>query len=121
MPPPGADINPWECFAILLAVRWFGAWWARSRVVFMCDNAATVAWLSGGAPRPPAARVLVQELFALCLQHHIRLAVVHIPGEQNVLADALSRQQWGRFGPACAEVLGVSSPFLSVVLPSLQV
>lgn len=85
---------------ILLAVRLLGCWRAQSRVVFRCDNAATVAWLSGGAPRPPVARVLTQKLFALCLpqagmsrQHHIRLAVVHSPDEQNVLVDALSRRR----------------------------
>lgn len=87
----------------------------------LCDNAATVAWLSGDAPRPPAARAVVQALFGLCLQWHVRLGVQHFPGESNVLADALSRQQWGRFGPACAAALGVDSLFLSVVLPSLQV
>ena len=121
LPPDGADINVWECFAILAAVHLFGPWWRGSRVLVHYDNAATVAWLTGGGPRPVAARALVQEMFGLCVRLHIRLSVQHIPGTSNVLADALSRAQWPRFGPACAEALGVHSPFLSAVLPALQV
>jgi hypothetical protein len=120
LPPAGADINVWECFAILAAVQLFAAWWRGARVLVLCDNASTVAWLSGGAPRPVAARALVQVLFGLCVQWHLRLGVQHIPGESNVLADALSRCQWGRFGPECAATLDTQSPFLSGVLPLLQ-
>lgn len=120
LPPAGSDINVWECFAVLVAVHLFAAWWRGARVLVLCDNASTVAWLTGGAPRPQAARVLVQALFGLCVQWHVRLAVQHIPGESNVLADALSRRQWGRFGTECAAALGVDSPFLSCVLPALQ-
>jgi hypothetical protein len=110
----------WDCFAIFAAVQLFAAWWRGALVLFLCDNASTVAWLSGGAPRPVAARALVQVLFGLCVQWHLCLGVQHIPGESNVLADALPRCQWGRFGPECASTLDAQSPFLAGVLPLLQ-
>jgi hypothetical protein len=61
----------------------------------------------------------VQALFGLCVQQHLRLGVQHVAGELNVLADALSRRQWARFGPECAATMAVRSPFLSDVLPAL--
>jgi len=114
------DINPWECFAILVAVSLFAHCWRGGRVVFFCDNSATVSWLSSGAPRAQGPRAIVRALFALCVESHVRLVVQHIPGEQNVLADALSRRQWARFGLECQSALGVDSHFLSSVLPCAQ-
>jgi hypothetical protein len=55
LPAAGADINVWECFAVLAAVSLFSDWWRGCRVQFYCDNASTVAWLGSGSPRPPAA------------------------------------------------------------------
>lgn len=120
VPPAGESINVWECFAVWVALRLFSGWWRGARVQVFCDNAATVAWLGGGAPRPPAARAVVQGVFSVCVCDHIRLSVQHIAGEQNVLADTLSRRQWALFGPQCASSLGTDSPFLTRVLPALQ-
>jgi hypothetical protein len=122
LPAPASleDINPWECFAILVAVFLFAACWRGGRVVFFCDNAATVAWLSSGTPRAQGPRAVVRALFSMCVGSHVRLVVQHIPGEQNVLADTLSRRQWGRFALECQSALGVASPFLSAVLPLTQ-
>jgi hypothetical protein len=55
------------------------------------------------------------------MQLRIRLSVVSIAGDANVLADAASHRQWGRFGVLAQVALACQSPFLSVVLPSLQV
>jgi hypothetical protein len=118
-PPADTDnINVWECFAVLVAVLCFGDCWQRLRVLVFRDNAATVSWVSKGAPRPPAARVLVRRLFDVCLRLHVRLCISHNAGVQNVLADTLSRRQWSQFGAAAASALGVDSPFLCDVLPS---
>ena len=121
MLPPDAllDINHWECYAILVALRLFADTWARSRVVVFCDNMATVEWLSSGSARPPSARLLIQEVFSLCIQHHIRLQVQHIEGERNVLADALSRKQWARFVSLYQTLLKRPSAYLASVLAVL--
>jgi hypothetical protein len=116
---PLLDINHWECYAVLIALRLFAAAWSRSRVVVFCDNMATVEWLSSGSARPPSARLLVQEVFSMCVTHHIRLHVQHIPGEKNVLADALSRKQWARFVQFAQPVLRTQSKFLATVLAAM--
>jgi hypothetical protein len=113
------DINHWECYGVLVALRLFGPVWAGSRVVVFCDNMATVEWLTSGSARPPSARVLVQEIFGLCTVSHIRLQVKHIEGEQNVLADALSRKQWARFVGHLQPMLRRNSAYLSAVLSVL--
>lgn len=120
LPPADADINIWECFALLVAVWLLGDYWAKRRLLVFCDNSSTVSWVGAGAPRPVAAQAMVQQLFGLCVQQQIRLSVQHVPGEENVLADALSRQDWQRFGLTACEALHVDSPFLSTVLPALQ-
>lgn len=119
--PPSADddINVWECFALVAAVQLLGDYWRGSHVVVFCDNASTVAWVGQGAPRPLSARALVGSLFQACLRLDIRLSVQHIPGVDNVVADALSRRQWARFGAEACAALRVCSPFLSSVVPSL--
>jgi hypothetical protein len=113
--PPDAslDINHWECYGVLLALQLFSSVWARSRVIIFCDNMATVEWLSSGSARPPTARLLVQQVFTHCVDFHIRLHVQHIAGEQNVLADALSRKQWSRFAIQAQELLSSPSAYLS--------
>jgi hypothetical protein len=120
VPSADADINHWECYAVLAACHLFGCCWRRSRVVVLCDNSATVAWLSKGGPRPPSARPMVQALFGWCVQHHVRLHIHHIAGDQNVLADALSRRQWQRFGALAQQCMGVHSAYLSRILPLSQ-
>jgi hypothetical protein len=72
------NINVWECFAVYLALSTFPDVFATSRVVVHCDNASTVAWISGGSPKSLPARPLIQRLLALCVQLHVRLAVVPI-------------------------------------------
>lgn len=114
------NINLWECFAVYMALATFPDVFATSRVVVYCDNASTVAWVSGGSPKSAPARPIVQHLLALCVQLHVRLVVVPIEGSANVLADAVSRQQWAKFGPAAAAAVQCQSPYLMRVLPSLQ-
>lgn len=112
------DINIWECYAVVAAVSLLSDYWRGASVVVLCDNSATVSWVGTGAPRPPAARGLVQRLFHMCVQNDIRLSVQHVAGESNVLADSLSRQHWVRFAAASALALKVESPFLSDIVPS---
>jgi hypothetical protein len=122
-PADRENINLWERFAVLVTMMCFGDCWQRSRVMVFSDNAATVSWVSKGAPRPPAARALVCRLFDLCLRSQVCLCFSHVAGMQNVLADTLSRRQWSQFGAAASAALSVNSPFLRDVLsphPPLQ-
>lgn len=48
------------------------------------------------ASSPPVIRLL-QHLVLRCLQLNVFIHAVHLPGVENVIADALSRFQWERF------------------------
>jgi hypothetical protein len=109
--PPSAeeDINVLECFALVATLQLL----VDYSVVYY-DNAATVSGVGQGSPRPLAARDLLGRLFSDCLRRDIRLSVQHIPGVDNVIADALSRRQWS----TCSA--GVPPPLcLACVVPSL--
>jgi hypothetical protein len=54
---------------------------------------SAVAYLNAGGGRMRAASDVVRDIWELCVQYGWRLVkAVHIPGKDNVVADALSRQ-----------------------------
>ena len=63
------------------------------------------------ASSPPVIRLL-RHLVLRCLQLNVFVYAVHLPGGDNVVADALSRFQWDRFRELVpeAEERGVPCP-----------
>ena len=120
---PPVDVegaNVWESFSVCMALVTFTDGFATSMVVVHCNNTSCVAWVSGVMLSQPQPVPLFKRLLALCVQLRIRLLVVPIEGSANVLADAVCRQQWAKFGPAAAAAIQCQSPYLLWVLPSLQ-
>lgn len=91
-PEVTAHINIKELAAAVSQANRFAHLWAGHKVVLGCDNTATVSWINRTAARPPEAMPYIKELFWLATKHDFELQVVHIPGVQNTLADAASRQ-----------------------------
>jgi hypothetical protein len=101
--------------------RWQDGWWSRQNVMLLelypiwaslhvwklrleascvmvhTDNEALVAVLNSRRSKLPLANLLLRDISLLCMYKGIKLRVVHIPGVENCLADALSRSQMGRF------------------------
>ena len=70
----------------------------RGKVVQVdCDNEGDVGIVNGGAGRTPAYNCLLRELHGLSVQFGFELRAVHVPGVENVLADALSRGNHAEF------------------------
>jgi hypothetical protein len=81
---------------------------ATCRVVLYCDNAATVAWVSKGAPGQWRLVALSRGCCPYVSSLHVRLHVLPIEGAANVLADAVSR----RSGPSLGQAgCGPAVPF----------
>ena len=74
--------------------------WLPKRLVVFSDNSNTVDIFSSLRAKPCYNGIL-KAAVTLLLRHRIDLRVVHIPGSDNVIADALSRFQNDRALAAC--------------------
>ena len=91
------DINFMELFAIVAAVMTWGDHWANQQILFFTDNLTiTNIWKFGSCKNKDLMR-LVRHLFLFTAQSNINILMQHIPGQSNVLADALSRLQVQKF------------------------
>ena len=74
-----------------MAVALWGPYWARKRVVCLCDNRAVIAAVNRCSARDPSLSHLLRTLAFLVAVLDISLSAHHIPGSENTSADALSR------------------------------
>jgi hypothetical protein len=66
-----------------------------SRFIIYTDNLNTVDIFSSFSARP-GYNILLREAVNLLVDGHHDLRVLHVPGEENVMADALSRANFNR-------------------------
>ncbi len=91
------NITTKELIPILLAAIVWGQSWGQSHVSCFCDNAAVVAAFSKGSARDPSLMHLLRFLLFLAAVRNFSLKAIHIPGQDNAAADALSRNKLNRF------------------------
>ena len=94
--PESWSIAEKELFPIVVSAAVWGKNWARSSVVFVCDNLAVVQALSSRLVRDPG---LMHMLRCLFFEAHFKFehTARHIPGRDNTAADALSRNCLAEF------------------------
>lgn len=102
--PQTAHINYKEMFAVWWALLLWGPRWRDRHVTLHCDNeTARFCFNKLRATRNSAMMRLIRHTARYLADHNIRLNVVRIPTEANVLADALSRQDFARYQAALAQ------------------
>ena len=90
-------INFLELFAIVASVFTWGQSWQNKQIIFYTDSKSiTNIWRSGTCINKDIMR-LVRALFLFNAKFNINVLMHHIPGQTNVLADALSRLQVDKF------------------------
>ena len=102
VPGPPADINVWEMYAVVVACRLYADYMSGQHWRVRTDNSACESWLMRGVRHSPQVAAWLSELMGSCLRHGFRLTAKHIPGAQNLVADALSRRNWDAFSVCLA-------------------
>ena len=99
----GISIAWQELFAIVAAVWTWAQHLQRKKVVFHTDNMSiTQAWARTSSRDPQIMR-LIRILHLLAARGSFMVSLSHIKGVDNVIADALSRQQLARFRKAAPD------------------
>jgi hypothetical protein len=83
----------WEIYPILALVETFGHKFANSKIIFHCDNESVVEIINKQTSKDPHIMAIVRPLVLKLLILNTRFCSVHIPGVNNIVADAVSRFQ----------------------------
>jgi hypothetical protein len=92
---PAQSSNWRELDTVVRPLEMWGAELAGQRVLVRTDNTTARAVVNRRGTNSANLLPLSERLAAVCRRHDLDVAAVHIPGEQNTLADALSRMRRG--------------------------
>ena len=91
------DLTFLEFFPIVGALWLWAEEWANSVVRFWCDNLAVVCIINNLTSHSERVMALVRAFTLRALQFNVLVHARHVPGLENRVADALSRQQMDLF------------------------
>ena len=83
-----------EMVNIVVALRLFAHSWSGTRVLIKCDNDAVVKGLNTGKARDPFLGACARNVWYLAALADVTLQYIHVLGENNTVADLLSRWQY---------------------------
>ena len=88
---------------VVVSAALWGRLWAGSTILFCSDNQAVVSVLDSRSARDPHLAHLLRNLFFIEARHQFGVRARHIPGKDNVVADALSRGNLPLFFSLCPQ------------------
>ena len=96
-PVAESSITVKELVPIVVAAAIWGKSWAGGTVLAKCDNAAVVAMINKGNCKEQECMHLLRCLSFIGAEFNFNLVATHVEGRENVLADALSRNNISLF------------------------
>ena len=105
-----------ELLPIIIAAAIWGHSWGGQQVICRCDNAAVVAIINSRRSRERDLMQLLRCLFFIEAYFQFQLSAVHLPGDQNVQADDLSRNRLSAFHEKVPESSSLPSPIPPTLL-----
>ena len=91
----GLPIHCLEMLAVLVGVRIWGSQFEGQKIQIFCDNIAVVQVINSSRTRDAFLASCLRELWLEVSTHEFELRAVHLPGEENRVADRLSRWELG--------------------------
>ena len=101
-----------ELYPIVMALLLWGHQWKRKRLLFYCDNLATVNIINKGRSKSKMIMNLMRKLTFCSAVNNVTLHAEHIPGKTNTIADAISRLQMQRFRRLAPNAEALPTPCL---------
>jgi len=89
-------INILELYPVVAALELWGPLLKNSCIMFICDNLSVVHVINNMTSKDSIMMQLLRRLVVAAMTYNVNLRAQHIPGERNILADALSRFQLDR-------------------------
>jgi len=86
-----------ELYPIVVSAMLWGSEWVGKKILFYCDNEATVHIINKGRSQAQPIMKLMRRLTWCAARGNFIITAKHIPGVHNEIADALSRFQISRF------------------------
>ena len=86
-----------ELYPIVVSAILWGSEWQGKKILFYCDNEATVHIIMKGRSKIQHIMRLMRRLTWCAAKGNFIILAKHIPGVNNDIADALSRFQMSRF------------------------
>lgn len=107
-----------ELYPIVVATVLWGEMWSQKRIVFYCDNSATVDIINKGRSKVEDIMKLMRTLTWHSAKYNFIVRSEHIPGVTNTISDALSRFEFQKFRQAApqADLLATPCPHFSDVM-----
>lgn len=107
-----------ELYPIVVAAVLWGTEWSQKRIVFFCDNEATVTIINKGRSKVLDIMRLMRMLTWIAAKNNFSFTSKHIPGIKNVISDSLSRFDFQTFRKVApdADVDATACPPLSKVM-----
>ena len=88
-------IHKLEFLAVLVGARIWGYKFRGQKICMYCDNKSVVDVINSSKTKDPFMATCLRELWLVVLQNEFELRAVHLPGEENRVADWLSRWHLG--------------------------
>ena len=81
-----------EMLNLVIAIKLWAKWWKGHRIEIRCDNMNTCILVMRGKSADPYMQKCARELYLVAATNDIELNVIHTPGVELTVADALSRR-----------------------------
>ena len=88
-------IHRLEMLAVLVAVRLWGVYCEGMKVSIYCDNESVVQVINSSKTKDAFLATCLRELWLEVATYGFQLRAIHLPGEENRVADWLSRWECG--------------------------